>query len=157
MNLRDSIRAVLAASRGPIHPEKVAAKVVKALDPQDRDAALVEALGHMVRDVIVQSRPSTPEPPLPGKSWKRDAIREHAKVRRSELDALYATDDGYKPLGSFSYEEMVALADRLQTLAEKNAAQAERFRRYAAAMRSAKAATLADLPADALADLGVAA
>ena len=157
MNLRDSIRAVLAAARGPIHPEKIAAKVIKAIPAEDRDAALTEALGHMVRDVIVQTRPSTPTP-VPGtRSWKRDAIREHAKARRSELDALYATEDGYKPLRQFSYDEMVALADRLQTLAEKNAAQAERFRRYAAAMRSAKAATLADLPADALDALGVAA
>lgn len=157
MNLRDRIRATLAATRGPIHPEKVAARVVKAIPSEDRDAALAEALGHMVRDVITATRPSTPAPAPGTRSWKRDAIRDQAKARRSELDALYATEDGYKPLRSFSYDEMVALADRLQTLAEQNATQAVRFRRYADAMKAAGAPTLDALTPDALDALGVAA
>jgi len=157
VNLRDTIRTVIAAARGPIHPEKIAAKVIKAIPAEDRDAALTEALGHMVRDVITQTRPSTPTPAPGTRSWKRDAIREHAKARRSELDALYATEDGYKPLRQFSYDEMVALADRLQVLAEKNASLSIRFRRFAEAMKAAGAPTLDALPGDALDALGVAA
>lgn len=156
MNLRESIRDAIKATRGPVHIEKVAAKVAKSIAPEDRDQALTEALSHMVRDIIITTRPSTPEP-TPSRSWKRDAIREQAKARRSELDALYATDDGYKPLRSFCYDEMVALADRLQTLAEKNAAQAERIRRFAAAMQAAGVDTLDALPDETLSGLGVAA
>lgn len=162
MSLRNSIREALDAEPGPVVIADVAAKVARSVPAKERLDALTEALGHMVRDVITQQRPSTPLRPVgasatPSRSWKRESIREAERARLSELDARYATADGYKALRDFCYDELVVLADSLQDLAERNAAKAARIRCLADAVQSAGVATVADLPADALTAAGVAA
>ena len=158
MTLRDSIRAALAAAGRPVSVEQVASQVIADLrKPADLRAALAEAVPHMVRDLIVETRPSTPTPTT-AKSWKRDAIRQAEQRRRSELDALYATGDGtYLRLGAFEYDQLVALADGIQVLAEKHAAKAAHIRALADAVKSAGVATADDLDAATLDSLGVAA
>ena len=161
MTLRDSIRAALAAAGRPVSVEQITAQVVADIKkPADLRAALVEAVPHMVRDLIVETRPSTPAPAKAptAKSWKRDAIRKAEQRRRSELDALYATGDGtYLRLGAFSYDQLVTLANGIQTLAEKHAAKAAHIRALAEAVKSAGVATADDLDVGTLDSLGVAA
>lgn len=159
MTLRDSIRAALADAGRPVSIEKVTAEVVADIKkPADLRAALAEAVPHMVRDLIVETRPSTPTPAASAKSWKRDAIRQAEQRRRSELDALYATGDGtYLRLGAFDYDQLVTLADGIQALAEKHAAKASRIRALAEAVKAAGVATADDLDAGTLDSLGVAA
>lgn len=153
MDLRQTIRETLDGWQGAVHTATVAAHVAERIDPADRDTALSTALTHMVRDVIINTRPSTPKgtertlvaaSATSAKSWKRDAIRK--KVAESaSLDAWYATGDGYKPLRNFTHDELTALATRCQSLAEQNAAQAARFFRMAERMKETGAATVGDL------------
>lgn len=156
MDLRQIIRDELATHDGPVAVSEVAAAVAGQVPAKSRAAALEVALAHMVRDVIIQQRPTTPTPaPTSAKSWKRAAIRE--RFGRAELSARYATESGYKALGDFDYDELVALADRCREMASRNAARAERFDRVAAAMKKAGVERVADLPDADLDDLGSAA
>lgn len=156
MNLRSIIRDVIEDHEGPVHTADVAAKTVNLIPEGDRKEALIEALGHMVRDVIVQQRPSTPAPsgvtPSP-KSWKRNAIRRAEEFRREELNARWSTKDGYKALGEFTYEDLTDLAQRCQDLGERNLARADHFRRIGEAVKAAGASRVADLPDTDLNDL----
>ena len=155
--LREHFQAVLAAG-GPTSPATLADAVAKKVQTADLKAALDEALPYMARAVIAETRPSTPAPATTSKSWKRDAIRRQEKVRRSELDALYAVGDGtFKRLGAFDYDQLVRLADAIQSLAEAHAARSAHIRAIADAVKAAGVDTADDLDQAVLSDLGVAA
>ena len=158
MSLRETLRDAILTSTAPVSPHVLAEQATAGItENAELRAALAEAAPYMARALIVETRPSTPAP-TSAKSWKRDAIRQAEQRRRSELDALYATGDGtYLRLGAFNYDQLVALADGIQTLAEKHAAKASRIRALAEAVKAAGVATVDDLDAATLDSLGVAA
>lgn len=145
-----------------VDPREIAARVARNLELiGGMREALEEALPHLVRDVILATRPraqvqaseATPTTATSAKSWKRSAIRQAEVKRRTALDAYYAIGDGLsRRLGDFSYEEMVALAEECQKQAEATAYNAARFARVAEMMKDAGAEKVEDI-ADAVLEL----
>ena len=158
MSLRETLRDAILTSSAPVSPHALAEQAMAGLtETAELRAALAEAAPYMARALIAETRPSTPAP-TSVKSWKRDAIRGQEQRRKSELDARYALGDGtFGRLGEFTYDQLLALADSIQTLAEKHAAKAAHIRALAEAVNTAGVDNADALDAGTLADLGVAA
>lgn len=168
-SLTRTIRDALAANEGSVYPDQVAERIINDLSADECIEALRQALPAYVREVMVRDRTSqshttagtaevaespqtlrevtTGARPTPqNRSWKRAAVK--AGWER-ELEKRYATDGrGYVRLADFTYDEVVATARRLRSLAEKNGAQADKFDRISAAMQAAGASKVADLSGD---------
>lgn len=150
MNIREYIREELAHAES-LNPSDVAATIYSRLSPEQRAEACETALVSLVRDLVVATRrpATTPEAPSPkaAHSWKRQAIRESW---RRELNAIYATADGYKHLCDFTVDDLDALAATLREQAARSAASATRFEALAQAARTAGVDRLGDLDEDTL-------
>lgn len=142
MTLRQMIRDEVDATVAPVDPDVIAEAIIGKVD----DDHILEALSCMVREVMVSSRTRSAGPPPGTKSWKRSAIRKAEVERRTALDDRYATSEGYKRLGDFTYDDLLLLAERHRRLAEANRVQAERLVKVAEKMLATKAETVGEIP-----------
>lgn len=150
MDIRAYIRDELRQDES-MQPTEVAERIIGRLNDEQKVAALTVALPSLVRDMIVQTRRPAPTPAAPSPkaahSWKRQAIRESW---RRDLEAIYATGDGYKRLADFTVDDLDALASTLREQAAKSAAAAARVEQLADAARTAGVERLGDLDEDTL-------
>lgn len=143
MELRNIIRDELAGP-GELDPRSVAERVAHQVPSKDVRKALAEALPHMVRDMIVQTRRNVVPPTPQNRSSKVAAIREQHKARL--VDAIYPAADGtYKRAGEFTYDDCIALADRIHAKAMQNLATEKVWRAVADRLTQTGSATVDDI------------
>lgn len=144
LTLSGIIRAILDET-DLTTPEAVAAEAVRRTPDEHIREFYRQAVRGQAR-VQMHAIPSTP--PAVTRSAKFAAI---ADMHSRQLKARVFVGDQWKMLGQCTYDDVLALADSRQQLAEENAAAAEKFRRVAKELQNAGAETVADLPADVLA------
>lgn len=175
MNLREYVRDEIARA-DDLTPATIAATIAGRMSPQQRAECFDAALPALVREVILQTRPSARravgahEPaadqapydaqgksvgganvtPI-GRSWKRDAIRESW---RRDLEAIYPDAAGRnRRMGEFTADDLDALSQRCAEQAKANASASAHWESLARAVRAAGVDRLADVPGETLASL----
>lgn len=153
-NLRATVRDVLA-NTDEADPGVIARMVAARIAPEDRDAALSQAMRLFVRQVIGEARAahrptsSTPHAPVaavrPSGSRKVAAIRDGWQRRLA--DRIHIGDSRWKLLRDCDFADLMAAADERQRLSDKNRAMAHEYRSMAHAVREAEVEKFGDLPA----------
>jgi len=151
LNLRHLVQEVVQSAQSVEYAD-IAAEVLGRLDRKDLRAALAQALPTYVRSVGVAQRlpgavtPPSVAPMMPG-SWKVQAIREGWQRRLSEI---YATTEGNKRLGDFTYEDLLHQAEICSTQAKQKLAKAKGWRALADLLAEHEVEHVRDLPAELL-------
>lgn len=155
VDLRAMIREVADGSslRGP---REIAAKVAENVPAKNLRAALAEALVAYVREELTRLRAVPTSTAAPGnrnsgRSSKVAAIRE--AWRRTLAGQFHVGKGRWEKLADCTYEQVAFLATERREQAERNAAAAAVFERLGEAMRKARAAVVADMPDETLAEI----
>ena len=164
MSEKFSIRALIRQVRDELGTGDrflIAQKAMPRIPVAHREAAFMEALAEVARDVVKQGHPrihpvpAFAPPAVVPKAGNRNSARSSkvASIRRAwpELRATYACIGRDKMLADYTSENLNALADELEKQARQNAAKAANFRKLAVLMDQSGAKKLSDLPDEALA------
>lgn len=147
-SLRALTTLVIETSEAP-DPEDLAEEVYQRLTPEEREAALREALKPYVREAVVQHRQrafAAVRRREPTRSWKADGIRsDWERLCRVNVHIGHGK---WKHLAQCTYEDLIAAAEERAKMASQIAAQAEIYRSYAERVQQAGVATFGDLTAD---------
>lgn len=153
-NLRDVVRGVLHET-DLTDPGDVAGAVLVRIPARKSREALSQALRQYVRVVIGQTRmdhPAEPDTAGPSKpryhSWKVAGIRDYWDDWQRQLRQRMHGAGEWKMLGDFTYEDLIAAAAERRALAERNAAAADQFQRWADLLIEYDVTRFGDLPAD---------
>jgi hypothetical protein len=150
-NLRHLVQEELRTAPSVEYADLVAS-VLEKVGPREVRAALSQALPAFVRSVTVAQRspgavtPPSPAPTMPG-SWKVQAIREGWQRRLSEV---YATEEGNKRLGDFTFEDLTYQSDLCQSQAKAKLSKAKGWRNLADLLAAEEVEHVRDLPAEVL-------
>lgn len=155
LNLRQVVQDVTRSAESLEYTD-LADAVLARLDSAEYADALRQVLPSYCRDVVSAMRapgpvrPPAPHPTLDARaphSWKVTAIREGWQRRLSEV---YATSDGNKRLGDFTYDDLAFQAEVNQRQAKQKLAKAKGWRSLADTLRDAGVDRVRDLPAETL-------
>ena len=151
LNLRHLVQEVMTSAPSVEYTD-IATDVLARLDRKDIRAALAQALPTYVRSIGVAQRqagavtPPSTAPGLPG-SWKVTAIRDHWQRRLTEI---YATEEGNKRLGDFTYADLQHQSEICSRQAKQKLGKAKGWRNLADLMQSEGVETVRELPAEML-------
>ncbi len=147
-DLREAVHAVVNDT-DLASPREIAAKVAENVPQRHLRAALADALVDYVRDELGRMRGRRGRAGRPGSySPKRAAI---ADMWRHELrDRIHVGDAQWKLLGDCTYDDLAKAAAERREQARRNAARAAFYENLAELVREHGAATVAELPAEAL-------
>lgn len=156
-DIRAAIREVVETS-DLTDPGEIAMKVAGDVPQKALRSALAVALRAMVRIELhsyTSWRRPEPEPsrtgqPTQTRSAKVAAVRAWARVLRKPVAV---SENVWKAFGECTAEDLDFLAADRRENAAQSIAAAERFEKYAAALDEHGAATVADLPDDAIASI----
>lgn len=79
------------------------------------------------------------------RSWKRDSI---APAWQAHLNDRYFGVSQWKRLADMTYDDLIAEAERRESLASQNAAQGAKFRTWAGLVKDSGVSTFGELPGD---------
>lgn len=141
---------------------RIAEKAMPRIPAEHREAAFLQALAEVARDVVKSGHPrlhavpvSVAASPAAPKAGNRNSARSSkvAAIRRAwpELRQFYPSIDKDKMVAEYSSENLNALADLLQAQSRQSATKASRYRKLAKLMDQAGAKRLSDLPDETLA------
>jgi hypothetical protein len=132
----------------------VAKELARRIRPDDRVAALNEALVAFARQFVTGLRPALRRSPAATAQRNSARSAKVAGIRRAwpQLRATYFTKDGQKPLGECTKIDVIFIAENLDRKARENAAKAGRMRELAAALSAHKVQRVRDLPDEVLAE-----
>lgn len=145
-DLRRLIRQVREES-GSVDPGEIAGKVLAQTPDESLRDAYETTLRDYVRRVIIGSRAAV-SGTAGNPSAKVAGIRDWW---RGMLDEPVHVADGWLSLGACTRDDLLFACAERRKIAAQNMAWATRYEKLAKAMATAKAATVADLPADLLA------
>ena len=149
-DLRDAVNAVLDS--GLTDYADIAAKVAENVPSREVRFCLAEALRSYVREQMSHRRAVNPvlkpatspsSPTSSARSPKRDAIR--AQHARFLLDLVHV-QDGNKPLGKCTYQDLMFAAEERRQMASANTAMANRYQQITELLRSHDVTTVEELP-----------
>ena len=158
LNLRHLVREVMASAPSVEYAD-IAATVIARLDPTDLRAALAQALPTYVRSIgVAQRHPGAVTPPSlhptltdasgkPRLSFKVAVIADGWQRRLSEI---YATAEGNKRLGDFTYADLQYQSEICSHQAKQKLSKAKGWRKLADLMEAEDVETVRDLPAEML-------
>lgn len=152
-HLRALIREQLATSPDP-NPHVIAALAAKLVPDDQLRAALDELMPDAVREEIRRQRADLPsgEPAEQPVSRKRRGAPAYRDWLRRPVSLDHAKAD-WRFLGDCTRDEVLRLAELAGEVAQKNLAMQARWERLADRMAKVGAATVADLPAEMLAEV----
>lgn len=161
MSAEFSLRALVRQVRdelGTGDRHVIAEKTLPRIPAEHRDVAFTQALEEVARAVVKDGHPrlhSVPDSSSKPRAGQRNSARSSkvAGIRRvwPELRATYACLDAGKQVADYSSDDLIFVAEHLETQARRNAAKAGNFRKLAALMAKSGAAKVADLPDEVLA------
>lgn len=165
-DLKALIREV-AAESAHADPGALAEEVDKRVPDEHLREAFREMLRQFVRQMVVTSRTfpaptvrdaaepaqaSSPAPARPAnRSWKRNGIYKWASVLRERVHVGVGAAD-WKFLGDCDREDLGFIAEERRALAEANIVKAEQYEKLRALLDEHRAATVRELPEQALED-----
>lgn len=146
-NLRKIVAAVLDTS-ATTDPAHLAQEIAQKVPARSVRACLAESLAPYVREQIHHRRMHNPiladtQRKQSARSSKVAAIRDGWAAA---LRDLFLAEDGWKPLGEFTFEDLVFAANDRRKKAQENLAKADRFDALAERLRAAGVDTVAELP-----------
>lgn len=152
-DLRALVRDVIRTTDA-VGPDSVAEQVHARIPAKQRDAALVEALVEVARQVLTRERSGPVEPlpglyesPRPNRSRKVAGIRAHARALRDQVAVGERT---WKRLGDCTFDDLQHAAEVRERMAASNANRAAQYRALAEVLGRSGASTVAELSDDQL-------